>query len=185
MSGEYLLRNKLKNKEYKRTKKKIEAEERILFGKVIVTTLCDSRANVLARNWKLVSKSAYTGKYVRCWTFSGRDERFSQIRMFIRTLYFTGLAENCSLRKPVAGIIVEQLTGIKECNHQEIQAWYKKIGLAPKTVFTRCGDRSQTHSTQQQHEEANAVSARSECRRHEQRLLQERRGHSVLRDLHE
>lgn len=94
--------------------------ERGFVGNGIVTVLYDSGVNVLAINRKLVPKSAYTGKYARCKTFSGRGDRFSQCRMFNHMPCYTGLAKLCSLMKPVADIIVGQLTGIKRCNHKEI-----------------------------------------------------------------
>lgn len=53
----------------------------------------------MATDRRLVPKSEYTGKYIRCRTFSGRIESFPQCRLHITTPYYTGIAGLCSLRK--------------------------------------------------------------------------------------
>lgn len=67
--------------------------ERCFVGNQIVSTIYDSGANVLEINERLVLKSAYTGRYVRCRTLSGHVEKCAQCRMFIKTIYYTGDAE--------------------------------------------------------------------------------------------
>lgn len=102
-----------------------------LFGKSIVSTLFDSGANIMPVDRRLVHKSAnqkYTGKYIRCWMFSSRVECFLQCCLFIRSLYYTGLAELCSARKPINLLITVQLKGVW-CANQEVQAWYRRNGL--------------------------------------------------------
>lgn len=58
----------------------------------------------------------------------------------------------------------------------------RRMGWNPKQC-SHDDDSNQAYSIQQRHEEANAVSTRSEYQWHEQRLLQERREHSVLREI--
>lgn len=60
----------------------------------------------MAIDRKLVPKSAYTGKYIRCRTFSGRVETFPQCRLHVTTPYYTGLADLCALRKPVSQLLI-------------------------------------------------------------------------------
>lgn len=61
-----------------------------IMGHTSKDTVDDSGANVMAVYLRLVPRSAYTGKYIRCRTFSGRIEVFPQCRLFIRTPYYTG-----------------------------------------------------------------------------------------------
>lgn len=79
----------------------------------LVSTLFDSGANTMAIDCRLVPRPSYTGKYVRCRTFSGRVKCFPQCRLFIRTPYYTSLVAVCTLRKPICELIVGQLKGIR------------------------------------------------------------------------
>lgn len=51
-------------------------------GQKFVNTLFDSGANIIGINLKKkhVLRSAYTGKYIRCRTFSGRLEIYHNVR---------------------------------------------------------------------------------------------------------
>lgn len=44
-------------------------------------------------NKRLVPRSVYTGRYVKCLTLPGHVECFPLRRMFIKTLYYSGYAE--------------------------------------------------------------------------------------------
>lgn len=63
----------------------------------------------MAIDRRLVPKSAYTGKYIFCRTFSERAECFPQCPLFVRTPYYAGIVELCSLRKPISQLFIGQL----------------------------------------------------------------------------
>lgn len=88
-------------------------------GNRIVRNLFYSGANILAVDRRLVSKSAYTGKYIHCRTFCGRVESFPRCRLFFRTPYYIGLADLCSLRKSISQLIVEQLKCVRKCTKRK------------------------------------------------------------------
>lgn len=122
---------------------------------------------------KRLHKTSYTGKYVRCRTFSGRVERFPQCCMTIHTLYYIGLVDICVLRKPLAQILIVQLKGVKRCTNQEIKAWQRWNGLESRIIFTLRGNKIHTHSSDIDSIEANVVTTRGATRKHQQRLQQE------------
>lgn len=122
---------------------------------------------------KRLHKTSYTGKYVRCRTFSGRVERFPQCCMTIHTLYYIGLVDICVLRKPLAQILIVQLKGVKRCTNQEIKAWQRWNGLESMIIFTLRGNKIHTHSSDIDSIEANVVTTRGATRKHQQRLQQE------------
>lgn len=90
----------------------------------------DSGANVAAIDCRIVAKSAYTGKYIRCRTFLDQVEIFLQCRLFIRTRYYTSLTNLCSIRKPMSELIVGQLKGIKKCT-ERFRHGIRKIDWIP------------------------------------------------------
>lgn len=142
-------------------------------GQKLVKTLFDSGANIIGVDWKHVPKSVYTGKYIRCRTFSGCLEIYPQCRIFIRTLFYTGLMEASILRKPICDLIIRQLRGIKKCTNQKIKAWYKRNGIDDTTNITRCGGRQNTHTTKSYVELANVIRTRSATRKYQEMLSRE------------
>lgn len=66
-------------------------------GEQSVSELFDAGVNVFGINRKMVPKSVYNSKYIRCRAFSWRVERFPMCRMFIPTPYYAGYADLCSL----------------------------------------------------------------------------------------
>lgn len=57
-------------------------------GNRMVTTMLDSGTNVMAVYRKLVLKSDYTGRYIRCRTFSSRVDVFPQDSLLYRISRF-------------------------------------------------------------------------------------------------
>lgn len=70
-------------------------------GKRLVTTLNDLGANIMRIDRRHITKSTYTGKYIRFRTFTGHIERFPQCRLHITSPYYTGITEVASLRNSV------------------------------------------------------------------------------------
>lgn len=139
-------------------------------GNHLVGILFNSSANIMAVDCRLVPKSAYTGKYVHCRTLPVGLSIFLSAVFFIQMLYYTGLAELCSIRKPISQLIIGQLTGNKRCINQQIQAWWRKNGLQSNTVIAQCDGRQQTHSTNTEMEVANTIMTRSATCKHLQSL---------------
>lgn len=83
-------------------------------GKKLVTTMYDSGTNIMVVDQRIVPKSAYTVKYNRCRTFSGRIEAFSQCHLYVKTPHYTGLTDVCSLSKPVDNW---SIPGVKNCTN--------------------------------------------------------------------
>lgn len=89
--------------------------EKGFIGDRITSVLYYFGVNVFAINRKYVPKSTYTVSYVHWCTFSWRVECFAQCQMAIRTLFYTGVALLCALWKPIADIVVGQLSRVKRC----------------------------------------------------------------------
>lgn len=132
-----------------------------------------SGANVMAVDKRLIPKSAYTGKYIKCRTFSRKVEVFPQCRLILQTPFYTGLADPCSIRKPISQLTIGQLSGVKMCTNREIQAWYRKNLLDASTAIARCGRRNQIHTTDSQEQVASMVMSRNTRRKHQQMLWRE------------
>lgn len=137
--------------------------------------LYDSGANIFAINRKYVPKSTYTRSYVCCCTLSGRVKHFGQCRMAIRMPFYTGVVLLCALQKPIADIMVGQMSRVKICTCHEILALYKKNGITNNTIFVRCSDKQITHLPSSLDHEAHAVMTWGERCQHDQWLQQERK----------
>lgn len=85
--------------------------DRRFVGERPVSVMFDIGANVFGTHKRSVPKAAYIGKYVKCRTFSGRVEPLC--RMFIRNPYYSCYDDLCSLRKPIADVIVGQLKDVR------------------------------------------------------------------------
>ncbi|BFZ06411.1 hypothetical protein BsWGS_09450 [Bradybaena similaris] len=83
-----------------------------------VRTMFDSGVNIFGVDKKHVPKSAYTGKYIRCRTFSARREIYPQCLLYVRTLYYNGYTHLAELRNPKCDLIVGQLLCVKKCTNQ-------------------------------------------------------------------
>uniref|UniRef100_A0A2C9LFL8 Uncharacterized protein n=1 Tax=Biomphalaria glabrata TaxID=6526 RepID=A0A2C9LFL8_BIOGL len=93
---------------------------------VPIKAIRDSGCNTLVVRADLIEAQYYRGYTRKVELADGSIKEFKVFKVFIETPFYTGHCEGVAMPNMRHDMLIGNLTGLKECSRQEIEAWEKK-----------------------------------------------------------